>query len=87
MKSLFPRVSIFALPILTLTSMAHANTVWPGLRGPSYDGAVHDAQLFEGEGEKSDESMEPRARVAASPSAGFEIWAPATPWSPLTAVA
>ena len=50
MKSLFPRVSIFALPILTLTSMAHANTVWPGLRGPSYDGAVHDAQLFEGEG-------------------------------------
>ena len=32
------------------TSATQADTTWPGLRGPSYDGAVHDAQLFEGEG-------------------------------------
>ncbi len=35
---------------LFCSSVAQANTTWPGLRGPSYDGAVHDAQLFDGEG-------------------------------------
>ena len=35
---------------LVCTSAVQADTIWPGLRGPSHDGAVHDAQLFEGEG-------------------------------------
>ena len=32
------------------SSSAHAaSSTWPGLRGPSYDGAVRDGQLFDGE--------------------------------------
>ncbi len=37
------------LSALSLTAIVQANTTWPGLRGPSHDGAVHDAQLFDGE--------------------------------------
>lgn len=39
-----------ALALLTMATLAPANTTWPGLRGPSYDGSVHDAQLFGDEG-------------------------------------
>jgi len=41
-------LSIIALGGFTPTTVSAANS-WPGLRGPSYDGAVHDAQLFDGD--------------------------------------
>ena len=34
---------------IPIASDAHASTDWPGLRGPNYDGAVRDAQLFDGD--------------------------------------
>jgi outer membrane protein assembly factor BamB/enterochelin esterase-like enzyme len=49
MRSHFSLASTLAVWCLALTPTTQANTTWPGLRGPSYDGAVHDAQLFDGE--------------------------------------
>ncbi len=40
------------LAIATVLHLSNlpASATWPGLRGPSHDGAVHDAQLFKGDG-------------------------------------
>ena len=48
------RPSLRCAVVLTITPMIHvsdawANTTWSGLRGPTHDGAVRDASLFEGD--------------------------------------
>ena len=49
MNSHCARLTSLTLSLLLLTAAAQASDAWPGLRGPSYDGAVRDATLFEGE--------------------------------------
>ncbi len=49
-RRVFPAgfAAVATVLVLSIGSL-HADTGWPGLRGPSFDGSVRDAMLFDGE--------------------------------------
>lgn len=43
------RIAVLVFVFVALAVSAQAEPGWPGLRGPSFDGAVHDARLLQGD--------------------------------------